>query len=91
MARGYNLGRRPLMEIEWRDSLTVDGPQWWTLEEVQAEPCADVMVSSGYIVKETRHWVWLAGDVHRRPDGSISKVGRLFLIPTGCIVRRRRR
>ena len=84
--------KRPqLWEIEWRDSLTVGGPQWWTPEEVAAEPCADAMVSSGYIIKETRQWLWLAGDCHLCGDGTVSKVGRLFLIPKGGIVRRRKR
>lgn len=83
--------RPKLVEIAWRDSMNIHGPQWWSYQAAMDEPCPDVMISSGYVFKEDRHYVWLAGDCHVVGDGTATELGRLFLIPKGCIVKRRLR
>ena len=84
-------GGLSLVEIEWRDSLDSNQPATWQeLGEAQQEQCDDRLFTVGYIVKEDRHYVWLVQHVHQSGQSERVRVGRVYLIPHGCIIKRRK-
>lgn len=80
---------RRMLEVTWRDSMASGGQQsWFTPEEAFDWGKDDLrIVTVGYVVFEDDNYLVLATSQTARAGG---KVGGLWSIPQGCIIRRRR-
>lgn len=68
------------VEIEWLDAYEMESG-WHTIEEAEKITCPTVL-SLGYVVKETKEFIIIAGDKGRKGD---SDCGRVQIIPRNWI------
>lgn len=67
--------------VQWVDSATLN-PSWNKVEEIDGEEC--LCYSTGWIVKKTKHTIWLAS------DSSPTQHGRIIQIPK-CAIRKKKK
>ena len=77
------------LEVTWRDSVASGGGQtWFTLKEAKRWGRDDLkFVTVGFFVMEDDDYLVLATSRTARTGG---KVGGLWSIPKGCIIKRRK-
>ena len=77
------------LEVTWRDSVASGGGQtWFTPEEAEEWGVDDLTIRTvGFFITEDDHNLVLATSRTDRPGG---KVGGLWSIPKGSIIKRRK-
>jgi hypothetical protein len=77
------------LEVTWRDSVSSVGKTWFNLEDAKEWGKDDLTFTTvGYFVMEDKHNLVLATSRMNRPTND--KVGGLWSIPKGCIIKRRK-
>lgn len=82
--------KRPrILIVTWRDSVSsTGGPTWFSPEEAKVWGEDDITFCTvGFFVMEDEHNLVLAPSIVDRSHG---KVGGLWSIPKGCIIKRRK-
>jgi len=83
------MARVTKLEVTWRDSVASGGGQtWFTPEEAEEWGVDDLTIRTvGFFITEDDHNLVLATSRTDRPGG---KVGGLWSIPKGSIIKRRK-
>lgn len=83
------MSRRRILEVVWRDSMASGGQQtWFTHDEAVAWGRDDLQITTvGYVVMENDKYLVLSSSQTARAGG---KVGSLWSIPAGSIIKRMR-
>jgi len=81
--------KRRILEVTWRDSMASGGQQtWFNPDEALDWGKDDLQITNvGYVVMEDGNYLVLSSSQTARAGG---KVGGLWSIPKGSIIKRRR-
>jgi hypothetical protein len=78
-----------LVEIDWIDS-TQNVQVWHNLDDIIKEETEskEVMKSVGYLIHKDKRKHLLANSLHYDNTGKLAnRVGSIFTIPTGCVIK----
>lgn len=83
--------RLDLVWMIWRDALGHSAP-WLSLDETEngLKGGIDIMETIGYFIYQDKRYVSLAQSIQYDENLEPVKIGGLFSIPVGCIVKMRR-
>jgi len=76
------------VEIQWRDSCQESKPWHWIDEYFELEKKSkETFKSIGYLIKKDKKNITLSHSLHYSKDGNLEKIGGIFTIPTGAIIK----
>jgi hypothetical protein len=81
--REYKMNESKIVEIQWIDSL--GSPEVWEDIDNVKDDTSDVMITVGYLLKESKRYYILCMSQHNNDTCKPYMVGTIFRIPKGCV------